>query len=150
MTQKSWGTVQDVMQRRVDALAPDAPVHDAVQVLLKRRYPAAPVAEPDGSLRGVFSEQDCIKVLAEAVYQGWPSGTVAGHMTTEVQTAAPDEDLLAVARRFGECKLRSMPVVERGRVIGLLTRADLMRALDRQLEAGSRKTTYELIAERRD
>jgi CBS domain-containing protein len=150
MTQKSWGNVEEVMQRRVDVLAPDAPVHDAVQVMLKRHYPAAPVAEADGSLRGVFSEQDCIKVLAEAVYQGWPAGTVASHMTTEVQTVAPDEDLLTAARRFGDHNVRSMPVVERGRVIGLLTRADLMRALDRKLEASGRKTTYELMAERRD
>jgi CBS domain-containing protein len=149
MSDGGWGTVEDVMQRRVEVLAPDAAVHDAVQVMLKRHYPATPVADADGTLRGIFSEQDCVKVLTEAVYQGWPPGTVASRMSTKVETATPDEDLLTAARRFGETGVRSMPVVEAGRVIGLLTRADLMRALDRKLEAAGRKTTYELIAERR-
>jgi CBS domain-containing protein len=142
--------VADIMTRRVETLAPDAEVHDAVRVLLKRGYAAAPVTEPDGSLLGVFSEQDCIRTLSTAAYEGWPAGTVAEHMTKEPETIAPDDALLAIARRFSESRHRSLPVVRDGKVVGLVGRADVMRALDRVLEKGGPKTTYELIDERRD
>lgn len=142
--------VADIMVRRVETLAPDAQIHDAVRVLLKRGYAAAPVTEPDGTLLGVFSEHDSIRTLSTAAYEGWPAGTVAEHMTRETESLTTDEPLLAVAKRFAESRHRSLPVVRDGKVIGLVGRADVMRALDRVLEKGGPKTTYELMSERRD
>jgi CBS domain-containing protein len=141
--------VEDVMERRVEALAPEAALHDAVDLLLKRRYAAAPVTDAHGQLLGMFSEHDCIRLLAEAVYEGWPAGTVSAHMTRTIEHVAPEDDLLAVARRFAESHHRVLPVVRAGRVVGLVGRAEIMRALDHMLDAEGPKTTYELISEHR-
>jgi len=149
MARKSAKWAKDIMTRRVEVLAADADVHKAVDTLLKRRFAAAPVTDAHGSLLGMFSEHDCIRVLAAAVYQGWPAGPVSAHMTREVEVLSPDDDLAVLAKRFSESRHRSMPVVQDGKVVGLVGRSDLIRALDRQLEGAGPKTTYELISEQR-
>ncbi|MDH5672706.1 MAG: CBS domain-containing protein [Myxococcales bacterium] len=141
--------VEDIMVRRVEALDPDAPLHDAVKTLLRRGYSGAPVTDSEGTLLGVFSEHDCIKVLSSAVYEGWPPGSIRDHMTTEAEAAAPGDDLMSLAKRFSDGRHRSLPVVEGGKVVGLVGRSDLVRALDRLLQGDGPQTTYELIAERR-
>lgn len=140
---------EDIMERRVEALTPEAKVHDAVRVLLKRRYAAAPVTETDGRLLGMFSEHDCIRVLSEAAYEGWPAGSVSDHMTKTIEQVAPEEDLLSVARRFAESHHRVLPVVRDGRVVGLIGRAEVMRALDHLTDTDTPKTIYQLLSEHR-
>lgn len=149
MGRKKVETAEDVMIRRVEMLAPGVSVHEAVRILMKRGYAALPVTDGEGKLLGVFSEHDCIRVLADAVYQGWPTGTVAGHMATDPVVVAPADPLLVVVQRFGESRHRSLPVTSDGKVVGLIVRGDLMRALDRKLEAEPTKTTYELMSDHR-
>lgn len=149
MKHKAAVRVEDIMVRRVEVLSPDAVPHDAVGVLMKRGYSGAPVVGEDGTLLGMFSEHDCIDVLAEAVYQGWPTGTVGSHMTKDPLALAPSDDLAGAARLFRQSRHRSLPVVQEGRVVGIVGRRDLIRALDRMLEADGPRTTYELLAARR-
>ena len=151
MTRPALPTAADLMQRRLHTVAPDAPIESAVRLLLAKGHAAAPVVDADQRLLGLVSEHDCIRVLSEAVAEGWPSGLVRDHMTKGLETVAPTEDVLALAARFSAGRHRRLLVVESGRLVGLIARRDLMRALEemeRQRAHGRGKSTYELMDER--
>ena len=151
MSRPELPTAADLMQRRPLTFDPDAPIEEAVRGLLARGYAAAPVVDRDGRLVGIVSEHDCVRVLSEAIAEGWPSGRVRDHMTKEVETVSPDEDVLALSARFAAGRHRRMLVVEAGRLVGLVARRDLMRGLEsmeRDRTRAKRKTTYEVMEER--
>lgn len=145
-------TVDTIMKRRVEAFSPELDIATAIDKLLRRGYSGAPVVDGEGKLVGVLSEHDCIRVLAEALYEDWPTGTVADHMSATPETVEASDDLLAVAQTFTEHQLRRLPVVHEGKLVGLVTRRDLMRGLDELLRARGkhdRPTAYELIQAQR-
>lgn len=145
-------TAREIMQSRIDTIPIEMPVQDAVQMLLEKGHSGAPVVDHDGRLRGILSEHDCVRVLAEAVAEGWPEGRVEHRMSSEVESVPPSEDLLSLASRFSQGRHRRLVVVEDERAIGLITRRDLLAALvdlERALGDGRSRTTYELIEERR-
>jgi len=149
-------TAADLMQCRLHTAAPDAPIEDAVRLLHERGYAAAPVVDDGGRLLGILSEHDAVRVLAEAIAEGWPTGRVRDHMTRELETVAPTTDLLALADRFIHGRHRRLLVVEDGRLVGLIARRDLVRGLaaleharDHARDPQRKPTTYELMETRR-
>jgi CBS domain-containing protein len=151
MTRPTIPTAADLMQRHLHTVAPDAPIEDAVRMLLAKGHAAAPVVDAGGQLVGLVSEHDCIRVLGEAIAEGWPSGKVRDHMTRELETVRPEEDLLSLAARFTQGRHRRLLVTHQGRLVGLIARRDLMRGLERLEEARSsrpRATTYQILEER--
>ena len=92
-----------------------------------------------------------MRVLCEAIAEGWPSGLVRDHMTKELETVSPQEDALALSARFTNGRHRRLLVADGGRLVGLIARRDLMRALEsmeRERTHARRKTTYEVLEER--
>ncbi len=145
-------TAADIMISRVEAFSPETEIAAAVETLLSRGYSGAPVVDERGRPIGVLSEHDCVRVLASSLYEGWPTGTVADHMTKGAESVEEHADLLSVAQRFAEGHHRRLLVVREGKLTGLITRRDLMRTLDRMRQrAASSATpgTYELIQARR-
>ncbi len=136
------------MTRRLEALSPDAPIPAAIHTLMRRGYSGAPVVDDAGRLVGVLSEHDCIRLLAESIYEGWPSGSVGDHMTAEVETVSPRDDVFAVSSRFAKGGCRRLFVVDDGRLAGMISRRDLLKAFDDMRaasERGERSDTYRLI-----
>ena len=149
MSKPELPKAEDFMKTRVECLSPDTGIDVAVHTLLRRGYSGAPVVDGDGKLIGVISEHDCINVLADALYEGWPSGKVADHMATDVESVSLHDDLLSIASRFHTGKHRRLPVVEGGRVVGLITRSDLVRELDKLIAPPKHVSTYDMIQARR-
>jgi CBS domain-containing protein len=145
-------TAAEIMLTRVEAFSPNVNIVDAVETLLSRGYSGAPVVDDQGRPIGVLSEHDCVRVLVNSLYDNEPTGTVADYMTTPVETIDEHTDLLTVAQRFAQGHHRRLLVVRDGALSGLITRRDLMRALDRmrsRREARHTQGAYELIAIRR-
>lgn len=140
---------RDVMTTNVVTVAPDTPVTDIARLLLEKRISGVPVVDADGRLVGVVSEGDLVRRLEEDEGGGrsWWLGLLAtpeeraaayvrAHgrrasdvMTRHVVTVAPDTPLAAVARLLEEKHIKRVPVVENGRLVGIVSRADLLRAL---------------------
>lgn len=151
MTRPSLPTAGEIMQRHLHTVAPDAKIEEAVRLLLSRGYAAAPVVDGSGKLLGLVSEHDCVRVLCEAIAERWPSGLVRDHMTKTLETVSPHDDVLALASRFTNGHHRRLLVVDGGRLVGLIARRDLMRALESMERARAHahgKTTYEVLEER--
>lgn len=122
-------TVRDYMATNVVTFTPDTDIHRAIRVLLKRHLSGAPVLDADGRLVGMLSKKDCLRVAFSASYHGAWAGRVAEYMRTEVETVPPDMDVVAAAELFLERAYRRFPVVDGDRLVGLISRHDVLKAL---------------------
>ena len=141
----------EIMQRRLHTVSADASLEDAIRSLLKKHHSGAPVVDAAGKLVGVLSEYDCVAVLARAATDNWPAGRVSDRMTTEIEKVPPTEDVLALSTRFTQGRHRRLLVVEDGKLVGLISRRDLLGALESLmvgLNHGPRESTYEAIEKR--
>lgn len=121
-------TARDFMVKKLVTLRPEMDVIDAVQRLLKNRISGAPVVDADGKFVGVFSEKCAMQVLLDAAYEQLPSNEIRLFMDTDAQTIEPDTQLLSIAQVFLLTSYRRLPVLEDGRLVGQVSRRDVMRA----------------------
>lgn len=119
---------RDIMVRKLVTLRPEMDVFDAVQMLLKHRISGAPVVDADGQYLGVFSEKCSMHVLLDAAYEQLPSNQVRAFMDRDALTIAPDAQLLSIAQVFLLTSYRRLPVLEQGRLVGQVSRRDVLRA----------------------
>ena len=105
----------------------------AVSVLRDRRIGALLVTGTDGQLEGILSERDIVRKLAETPGQTLPQ-TVGENMTAKVETCTPSDVLVTVLRRMNEGRFRHMPVVEDGKLCGMLTIGDVVNYRLNELE----------------
>jgi len=125
--------VRDHMDRHVATLRPELDILDAVGVLLEKRVTGAPVVDRAGRLVGILTEKDCLRLVAAGVQGNVPRGSVANFMTTNPETIPPDMDVYYAAGLFLTRDFRRFPVVEDGKLIGAITRFDILRAIQANL-----------------
>ena len=129
MTTPQIPVARDIMKQKLHTFSPDTDLEDAVRSLIKKGHSGAPVVDASGALVGVLSEFDCVSILAQAASDKWPMGHVSEHMTQEVETVPPTEDVFALSTRFNQGRHRRMLVVEDGRLVGIISRRDVLRAV---------------------
>lgn len=121
--------ISDYMVTELVTLSPEMEINRAMTVLLERAVSGAPVIDGKGELVGVLSQKDCLKAALNAsYYQEW-GGAVADYMTAAVETLDADLDIVEAAERFLGSNYRRFPVMVEGRMVGQISRADLLRAL---------------------
>ena len=112
-----------------DAATPaDQSVLDAVHTLVEHRIAGAPVVDETGNLVGMLSELDCLKVVLQAGYHGDYGGPVRDFMTSDVQTVNAEMSIVDLAEKFLNSKFRRFPVMTENRLIGQISRRDVLRA----------------------
>jgi CBS domain-containing protein len=117
------------MTRKPVVFARDTDLLDAVRILVDKRISGAPVIDERGNLVGVLTERDFLKAALVAGYHGEIGGCVGDYMSTDVQAVNAEDSLLDVATRFVETRYRRFPVMEDNRVVGLVARQDVLRAV---------------------
>jgi CBS-domain-containing membrane protein len=149
---KMRARVKDVMTTRVIATRADASCVDLAALLRQHRVSGLPVVDGEGVVVGVISESDLL------AYQEAPGPrrkqartaelTAADLMSWPPVTIGPDETVRHTARLMYAHKLRRLPVVDqRGRLLGLVTRADLLSAFTRPDQEIRREITQDVIAD---
>lgn len=121
--------VRDYMTKRLVTVAPDAEITQVVQTLVDRDLSGVLVVDRSGMLVGILTERDCLAVASAAGYYDEWGGPVASYMSSPVETVTPDENLIDVAVRMADSRFRRFPVLEDGRLVGLISRRDVMKAL---------------------
>ncbi|MGD2167997.1 MAG: CBS domain-containing protein [Gammaproteobacteria bacterium] len=117
------------MSTSVVTVPPGMGIMQLVHLLAERNVGGAVVADENGLLMGIVSERDCISVAVHAGYFDEFGGTVSEYMTRNVETCGANENLLDVAQRMAGSAHRLFPVVEDGRLIGVLSRGHVLGAL---------------------
>ena len=120
----------DIMTRKLVTLTPQTEVFDAIDRLLKHRISGAPVVDPEnrGRFVGLFSERNAVRLLVDAAYEGQVAQTIGRFIETDVHTIGPDVDLLSIAQLFLHSNQRRLPVVDEDRLIGQVSRRDVLKA----------------------
>jgi CBS domain-containing protein len=127
----------DAMTGRLVTIGHDATVAEAWSIMQRRRVRHLPVLDPDRRLIGMLTEHDLRVVILDRWARGEPDGlarTLGGLrvneiMTWAVVTLSPDASLREAARIMHDHNLGALPVAEEGRVIGMLTASDVIRAV---------------------
>jgi len=132
---------------QVHAIRPEQMIAEAVDLLKARRIGALLVSQADGSIAGVLSERDIVLGLAEHG-ERLLQQPVAAVMTSRVIVAGPAENMLQVMGRMSAQRIRHLPVVEQGSVLGLISIGDVIKARISELE-GQSATLEEYISTRR-
>jgi CBS domain-containing protein len=147
--------VSDVMVRDVVTVAPGETLRVAMVLLGRKRISGLPVVAGDGRVVGVLSEKDILRVLKQQGGLGLPGGLfdlllepsearqrdmlaqcrrvldetkVADVMTSPAQTIQPTNLTVEAIRRMLDSRINRLPVVEAGRLVGIVTRRDVLSA----------------------
>ncbi len=121
--------VKHYMTTRLITLTRDMDVYFAIGLLLKNRISGAPVIDKDNNLEGILSEKDCLRIFANGSFYDMPGGPVSKFMTDVVLTVNPGSDLFSVADIFLQHNFRRMPVVEGKKIVGQISRRDVLKAI---------------------
>jgi CBS domain-containing protein len=116
------------------ALSESRDIYDAVRTLIDEGVTGAPVVDDEGKLTGMLSELECLRLLSagDREQADAPAGTVAAYMLRDFKTVTPDMDVYYVAGMFlSDPSTRRLPVVEGHRLVGVVTRKDILRAIVR-------------------
>lgn len=124
------------MTQHVRTIAPDMSLGDVVQFMDRHGVSNSPVVEPDANgnpiLVGFLSEGDCLEYLSNEIFFGIPfqPQTARTMMKRHPVCVEPDTDIFALASIFVSHRYRHLPVVQEGRLLGIVSRRDILKALD--------------------
>ena len=138
--------IADVMSLRVLTVTPDVTVQLAIARMLEENVGSVAVCEGD-QLVGIFTERDVLRLAGEnSELQELRVGDV---MTRRVLTVSPDDDILAAGALMAERRIRHLPVVQDGMVMGIVGLRDVTRSLLelvwRDHDGAARETARQLL-----
>jgi CBS domain-containing protein len=122
-------TIREWMKQPIRIFRMDDPMSEAIHQLAKSSVAAVPVVDADGQVVGLLSEKQALRTIAGWTYDQVAGGTVGDHMSALSIRLNPDMDLLTALRAFLECDFSFLPVMENGRLVGRLTRNDLLKGM---------------------
>jgi CBS domain-containing protein len=144
---------KDIMTHCLVSIAPEAPIRDAIARMISHQVSGMPVIDADGKLIGMVTEGDFLRrpeMRTEAPRRRWlelllgPGSdateyarshgrTVQDVMSPSVVTVGKETPLSEVVRLMEDHAIKRIPVIDDGRVVGIVSRADLMSALGEYL-----------------
>jgi len=156
--------VGDIMTVGAATRTPDTTIAEAAQLMLEHHISGMPVVDAEGKRIGMVTERDLLRrseIGTEQEHRHWmelviSAGTLADEyvraharkvadvMSREVVTVAPDADLAEVVRLMEEHGYRRLPVVRDGKVTGIVSRANFLRALVRRADPAPAITVDDL------
>lgn len=122
--------VREFMAANLVTFSPDMEVLQAIHALVEKRISGATVVDEHGNIIGMLSEQDCMKVALHAGYYGEFGGRVSEYMSTNVETIDAETSILELAELFLHSPYRRYPVTENNRLVGQISRRDVLRAME--------------------
>jgi predicted transcriptional regulator len=127
--------VKDYMLTRPISFRLGQPIAQVVQGLLKYKQIGGPVIDAQKHIVGWISEQDCLAKLIEATYHCEQVSIVDDVMRTDVLTVDPEDSIFDLAQSMLSAKPKMYPVAQDGKLIGVITRHEMLIALNKHLNA---------------
>ena len=132
-------TVKAILSRKgrdVVTIAPTANLSEAVKLLGEKRIGAVVVTGADDRVAGILSERDIVRALGERG-AGALGDNVAAVMTRKVTTCAEADTISVIMERMTTGKFRHLPVVEQGRLVGVISIGDVVKSRVEEIEGES-------------
>lgn len=124
-------TVKDYMtpSKHLITFQPDTDIYYAIEMLINRSISGAPVVAGKDQLVGILSEKDCLKVMIQIGMHHMHPGKVEEYMSKEVKTIDAGKSVLDAVELFQSTVFRRFPVTDGKRLVGLISRRDMLRAI---------------------
>tara|TARA_A100001011_G_scaffold247880_1_gene256123 strand:- start:549 stop:1016 length:468 start_codon:yes stop_codon:yes gene_type:complete len=121
-------TVSDIMTSQLVIFSPEQSIHEVMRAFIKHRISGGPVVDESGKLVGVISEADCMKEISDSRYFNLPilDKSVAHFMTKKVDTIDANTSVFDAAALFSKSSRRRYPVIENNRLVGQVSRKDIV------------------------
>ena len=123
-------TVGDIMSRDLVTFSPNDSIHHVMSYFIKYKISGGPIVDETGRLVGIISEADCMREISDSRYFNMPilDKTVKHFMTNNVQTIDASTTVFDAASLFFKTKKRRFPVINKDRLVGQLSRKDIVIA----------------------
>ena len=115
---------KDVMTKKVITISPDATLSDTIKLLLEKKISGMPVVDSKGKMIGIISEKD---ILNFAFSGNLNNTRVVEVMTKDVVSFTSDTDINTITLAIGENKFRRVPIIDGGKLVGIISRRDIIR-----------------------
>ncbi|SIS88052.1 CBS domain-containing protein [Roseivivax lentus] len=129
--------VHQILKQKADdgvvTVAPGTGIDEAAKILSERRIGTLVISHDGVTVEGVLSERDIVRVLGTKG-ASCMNDTVDDHMTRTIQTCSRTDSAKDVLGRMTEGRFRHMPVVEDGKMVGIITLGDVVKAQLTELE----------------
>ncbi len=122
-------SVKDYMSANVTTFTPEMDIEHAIDQLIERRISGAPVLDKTGDLVGMLTERDCMKIALTSSYYEEAAGKVSDYMQPSPRVIEADASIVEVAAVFSESDHRRYPVMEDNRIVGEISRHDVLKAM---------------------
>lgn len=122
--------VKDAMSHDTYTLQASVSVEEAAALMQQHQLPGAPVVNERQELVGFVSEHDLLRQLLEASYHSSSKASVMDVMQTQVLSVKPDDSIIELGQQMAQLdKPKIYPVIANGKVEGVITRGQLLKAL---------------------
>jgi CBS domain-containing protein len=115
--------IREIMQTNVATVRTEATLAEAARIFTEHQIDGAPVVDEAGVVVGIITEHALIDCVFDPSVRFEP---VTRFMTREVHSVGPDDPLARAAQLFALCSFRRLPVADQGKLVGLITRRDLI------------------------
>lgn len=119
---------EQIMTSPVITLSPDNTVEQAFNLFHQHKFRHVPVITTDQRLQGIISDRDILKILGNTRDED-KKAKISTVMTTKVLTAIRKTDVRYITRLFVENRIGSMPVMDERKLVGMITRTDILKAV---------------------
>jgi signal-transduction protein with cAMP-binding, CBS, and nucleotidyltransferase domain len=116
--------IADAMSQSPKNISEDASILDCAKVMLEKRVGSLLVINEE-MLEGIITEKDVVRVIAKGLD---PTNTTVGEiMSTRIHSSKPDDDLTEAMHHMYKNKVRRLPVIHKGKIVGIITMTDILR-----------------------
>lgn len=127
--------VKDFMSKKVVSFTNETSIAVAVHSLLQSHQIGAPVINEHKQVIGWISEQDCLDKMLKSSYHCDETALVGDIKNEQVLSVSPQDNVLDLANKMLGQKPKTYPVVEDGKLIGIIARRDILNAVDQHLSS---------------
>lgn len=125
-----YPTVNEFMAKSFVRAKPDTNIYEVMNTLVQEGRAGAVIVDDEDNLIGIVSEKDCLRLVTQDSYENIPhGGPVSDFMSTNVLTVTPETGLNEVAQIFMEKTFKKIPVIDHGKLVGVVRRHDVLRTL---------------------
>ncbi|MBT4287364.1 MAG: CBS domain-containing protein [Deltaproteobacteria bacterium] len=132
---KKLQIIGEIMETHFLKFTPDTTVKEAIDTLIKQNLFGACIVGEEGKLLGILSEKQCINLYSKEI-QGKLSKDIAAVPVSEImypeyQTMSSNTNVVDAAQVFLNSEFRRIPVVDGGKLVGQITRRDIMKSIQK-------------------
>ena len=129
--------VRQVMQESVESISADLDAFEALDALVGKKlgFGGSPVVDATGILVGFLTMKDCLRLQVMSHQHNMTGRTVRDIMSSIKISLSPDSDILSAATVFLDCNFLLLPVIENSKLVGCVTRRDLVVAIQQWYNA---------------